>query len=66
MADEYDYSPEEKALMLINEQIGAESEEVQKTVDEVSARLYDIVESFETAGQLALARLCAEIDAGVK
>lgn len=65
MSDEHDYTDTERALMLIKEQIAADSERMQREVNDAYNELLETVQGKGDAGILALALLCAEIDHGV-
>lgn len=64
MGDEsdFDYTPEERSLLLIREQILATAQETQDAVTAIYDQILGIVQSTGDAGILALALLCAEID----
>lgn len=59
-------SEQEKDLLYVRDTIAATDTDYQETVRKVHQQLCAIVESYESAGILALALLCAEIDAGEK
>lgn len=65
MTDEYAYTDTERNLMLIREQIAADSERMQQEVNGAYNELLELVQGKGDAGILALALLCAEIDHGV-
>lgn len=60
--DDLDYTPEERSLLLIKEQIQATAEETQAAITTTYDQLLGIVQGAGEAGILALALLCAEID----
>jgi hypothetical protein len=62
----YEVSPEAAALKKVNEEFDALEHEAQREVHEIYETLIAVVEDRGEAGVLALALLCAEIDAGVR